>query len=389
MRSKLAIFFAFLFVINCSQIKQVDPSFYPASKQKTKLPLLADKKIKNVVLLIGDGMSFAHISAARIHSKGADGLLNLELMPVTGMIKTHSANELITDSGAASTALATGVKTVNERISMDSENKKLLTILEVAQQKEMATGLVATAEITDATPAAFGSHVKLRYNHSSIAIQLLEHKINVLLGGGKAYFLPTSQLDGKRNDNRNLIEEAQSQGYLFVNNREKLFAANGSYLLGLFAALELTTRDPEPSLREMTKKALSILENTQKDFFLMVEGSQVDWAGHDNDQEEVIRQMLLFDEAVKEVLDFAEKDGRTLVIVTGDHETGGLAINGGKLDGSKIRLGWTTKNHTGIVVPVFAFGPKAEHFSGVLDNTDIPILISNFLGIQNFPQIIE
>jgi len=389
MRSKLVIFFAFLFVINCSQIKQVAPSYHTAVKQKTKLPLIPNKEVKNVVLLIGDGMSFAQISAARIHTSGANGLLYLERMPITGMIKTHSANKLITDSGAAATALATGVKTVNQRISMDPENKKLLTILEVSQQKEMATGLVATSQITHATPAAFGSHVKSRSNHSSIAIQLLEHKINVLLGGGKAYFLPKSNPDGKRNDDRNLIEEAQSQGYLFVNNREKLLTSNGSHLLGLFAEQGLTTRDPEPSLREMTKKALSILERTQKGFFLMVEGSQVDWACHDNDQEESIRQMLLFDEAIKEVLDFAEKDGQTLVIVTADHETGGLAINGGKLDGSKIQLGWTTKSHTGIVVPVFAFGPKAEHFSGVLDNTDIPILISNCLGIQNFPHFIE
>ncbi len=272
---------------------------------------------------------------------------------------------------------------------MDPENNKLLTILEDAQQKEMATGLVATSMITYATPAAFDSHVKLRSNQSSIAIQLLEHKINVLLGGGKAYFLPTSKPNGERNDNRNLIEEAQSQGYTFVNDREKLFSSNGPYLLGLFAEQELTTRDPEPSLREMTKKAISILENTQKGFFLMVEESQIDWAGHDNDQEEIIRLMLLFDEAIKEVLDFAEKDGQTLVIVTGDHETGGLAINGGNLDGSKIQLAWTTKDHTAIVVPVFAFGPKAEHFSGVLDNTDIPLLISNCLGIQNFPRIIE
>lgn len=389
MRSKFVIFFAFLLIVNCSETKQVDTSFYPALLQDTKLPLLPDKKIKNVILLIGDGMSFAQISAARIHSKGADGLLHLERMPVSGMIKTHSTNNLITDSGAASTALATGVKTVNLRISMDPENKKLLTILEVAQQIEMATGLVATSEITHATPAAFGSHVKWRSNQSSIAVQLLEHKINVLLGGGKVYFLPESKPGGQRKDNRNLIEEAQSQGYQFVDSREKLLSSNGSYLLGLFAGEGLTTRDPEPSLREMTEKALSILENAPKGFFLMVEGSQVDWAAHDNDQEETLRQMLLFDEAVKEVLDFAVKDGQTLVIVTGDHETGGLAINGGQLDGSKIQLEWTTENHTGIVTPVFAFGPKAEYFSGVMDNTDIPILISNFLGVQNFPRFIE
>ena len=388
MKSKfIALFIALLALFNClafAQEENVDLSFYSPPEQKTKLPLIPDQKIKNVIFLIGDGMGFAQISAARIRIVGADGLLHLERMPIAGMITTHSINALITDSGAAGTALATGHKTNNQMISMTPDGKILETILEAAQQKGMATGLVATSQITHATPAAFGSHVIARSNHYSIASQFLEHKINVLLGGGKSYFLPKTIPGGKRSDNRNLFEEARSKGYAVVENRNDLLNSNSSYLLGLFANEGLTTKSPEPSLLEMTQKALSILKKDKNGFFLMVEGSQIDWESHDNNQEESIRQMLLFDEAIKEVLDFAEQDRQTLVILTADHETGGMTINGGSLNGTNVRLGWTTKGHTGVVVPLFAFGPNAQHFTGLLDNTDIPKLISKFAELNIF-----
>jgi alkaline phosphatase len=383
----IAIFFAQLVLLNCltyAQEQQVDLSFYSPPEQKTKLPIFTDQKIKNVIILIGDGMGFAQISAARIRIAGADGLLHLERMPIAGMVKTHSGNALITDSGAAATALATGHKTNNQMISMTPDGIILETILEAAQQKGMATGLVATSQITHATPAAFGSHVIARSNHTSIASQFLEHKIKVLLGGGKSYFLPKTIPGGKRNDGKNLFDEARSIGYTVVENRTDLLNSNSAYLLGLFADEGLTTKSPEPSLLEMTQKALFILKKDKNGFFLMVEGSQIDWESHGNNQGETIRQMLLFDEAVKEVLDFAEKDRQTLVVLTADHETGGMTINGGKLDGTKLNLEWTTKGHTGVVVPLFAFGPNAQHFTGLLDNTDIPKLISKLAGLNIF-----
>jgi alkaline phosphatase len=173
-------------------------------------------------------------------------------------------------------------------------------------------------------------------------------------------------------------------GYDVVEHRDDLSNSEHMFLLGLFAHDGMTTKSPEPSLKEMTNKALAILQKNEAGFFLMVEGSQIDWRSHNQDQQGSIRQMLLFDEAVKEVLDFAEKDRQTLVLVTADHETGGMTINGGTLDGSNMNIKWTTRSHTGMPVPLFAFGPNAQQFTGVLDNTDIPKLISKFWELDIF-----
>lgn len=191
----------------------------------------------------------------------------------------------------------------------------------------MATGLVATSTITHATPAAFAAHVKERRDEATIASQLLENRVNVLMGGGKRFFLPQSEAGSKRQDERDLIAEAEKVGYSFVQTKEELKASAGDYLLGLFQLGALTTHPPEPSLAEITAKAIELLSRNEKGFFLMAEGSQIDWAGHANDPDETIRQTLLFDEAVKVALDFAVKDKHTLVIATADHETGGMGIN--------------------------------------------------------------
>jgi len=346
-------------------------------------------RVKNIVLLIGDGMGLTQVAAARIKALGAEGRLYIERMPVTGLINVHSADKLITDSGAASTALATGYKTRNGMIGVNPEGKRLLTILEAARNKGMATGLVVTSTITHATPAAFAAHVKSRYDELTIAVQMLENKVNVMMGGGRAYFLP-KELGGKRRDGRNLIEEAKAIGYTYVETKDGLQAADGEYLLGLFQMEALTTTaSEEPRLAEMTAKAIEILSRNENGFFLMVEGSQIDWACHRNNPYETIRQTLLFDEAVKVVLEFATRDTSTLVVVTADHECGGMAINGGSLDGRNLEIGWTTGGHTGVPVPIFAHGPGAGYFTGLHDNTEIPRIFAKLLGIEGFPHVCE
>jgi len=335
-------------------------------------------------------MGLGQIMLARIKAAGPDGALYMERLPVIGFIRTHSADALVTDSAAAGTAMASGVKTNNGMLAMTPDGTQYQTILEAAKDKSMATGLVVTSAITHATPAAFASHVEARSMQDKIAEQLIENKVNILFGGGREYFLPGSDSESRRNDQKDLIKHAQDTGYLYIRNEQELKTARHTNILGLFQLGPLTTVAPEPTLAELTTKAINILNsqtNRKKHgFFLMVEGSQIDWACHDNDAAETVRLTLLFDQAVKAAIDFALKDKHTLVIVTADHETGGLTIKGGSLKGDKLDVNWSTGGHSASSVPVYAFGPRAETFSGTYDNTDIPKKIAALLGIKPFPK---
>lgn len=349
----------------------MDVSFYQPAADISPLPLSKQTNVKNIIFMIGDGMSFAHVDAARIMAMGADGRLNMERMPVTGLVKTHSANALITDSAAGGTALASGFKTQNGVIGLAADGSVAETTLELAKKKGKATGLVATSTITHATPASFSAHTKSRQSEPEIAMQLAKSGINVLFGGGKHFFIPKSAEKSKRNDENNPLEIAVANGYKFVETKKDFLEVKGDKVLGLFQMSSLKTTGDEPSLSEMTTKTIELLKGGKDGFFMMVEGSQIDWGAHENNPDYTLRQTLLFDMAVKAALDFAAKDGETLVIVTADHETGGLAIKSGKLDGSGLQLVWGSKDHTALQVPLYAFGPCAEMFMGVQDNTDV------------------
>jgi alkaline phosphatase len=273
-------------------------------------------------------------------------------------------------------------------MSPDGKNK-YLSILEASKNKGMATGLVATSTITHATPASFASHVGSRKGEDDIAIQLLENKVNVLFGGGKQFFIPQSAQGSKRKDDRDLLAEAKAAGYAFVETNDDLKSAQEPFLLGLFQLDALKTDPPEPTLAELTDKAIETLSKNKKGFFLMVEGSQIDWACHANNFDDTIKQTILFDEAVGKVIDFALRDKQTLVIVTADHETGGLSIKGGKLDGKNLVVGWGTTGHSAVPVPLYALGPGAKEFAGVYDNTEIPKKMAKLLKIKSFPQSLE
>ncbi len=340
-------------------------------------------EVENVVLLIGDGMGIGQIMAARISSRGAFDRLNMEKMPVTGLVNTCSANRLITESGASGTALATGYKTNNNMISVGPEGQNYKTILEACKEIGMATGLIATSSITHATPACFAAHTTNRGDEPKIAKQIIENRVNVLLGGGREFFIPQSSIGSRRNDDQNLLAIAKKAGYSIVENKAGLLSADSEYLLGLFQMGPLNSDSLEPSLAMMTDKAIELLSR-QNGFFLMVEGSQIDWGCHDNNIIETIKQILLFDEAVKIALDFASCDSHTLVIVLADHETGGLGVTGGSLEGKDLQTGWLGTDHTAVMIPVFAYGPKADFFTGVFENTEIPGRIARAIGIKNF-----
>jgi alkaline phosphatase len=281
----------------------------------------------NVILMIADGCGPATVTLGRMvagRPLALDGIL-------VGSVATGSASSRVTDSAASGTAMASGVKTKNGMIGVDTTGRAVPTVMERAHQRGMATGLVVKSTMTDATPAVFAAHVQRRASQDSIAVQEIEHRVDVLLGGGRDWFLPISR-GGARKDSTDVIATAKRDGYAFVATRAELAAARRAPLLGLFAhddmsyAIDRDTTGSEPGLLEMARKALALLSGRKPGFFLMVEGSLVDHAGHANDPATHVRELLEYDEAVRAMLDFARRDGHTLVVSTADHETGGLSL---------------------------------------------------------------
>jgi alkaline phosphatase len=321
------------------------------------------KKPKNIILLIGDGMGLAQIYAAM---STVSEPLNIEQFKYIGLHKTYSATDYITDSGAGGTALSSGVKTCNNCIATDTSGNPLKTILEYAEENNLATGLVSTSSIVHATPASFIAHVKSRNLYEDIALYFLKTEIDLFIGGGKKQF-------SQRKDSLNLIDSLIARNY-FVADSLCQIPANYN---GKLAVLTASGHNPSISkgrgnlLPDATNKAIQILKANKNGFFLMVEGSQIDWGGHDKDINYVVSETIDFDKAIGKALQFAKEDGETLVIVTADHETGGLSLPDGNLKEKTITAHFSTDDHTGVMVPVFAFGPGAEDFIGIYENTQI------------------
>jgi len=359
------------------------------------LPLFPDNQIRNVILFIGDGMGLGHLTAARINLLGPDGRFHIEQMPVTGLVATHAVDNLITDSAAAGTALASGIKTTNGSIGVDSGGKSFPTILEAAREAGLSTGVVTTTNLADATPAVFAAHVKSRAMKDEIALQLLRARVNVLIGEGE-YFYPKTDPRSARKDDINPIALAKELGYMVVDKKEELINADADFLLGLFDDLTTDRMKPNlqaasnpPSLAELTGKAIAMLRRNEKGFFLMVEEEGVDLGSHVNRPDYFIQYLKNFDEAVKIGIDFAWRDSSTLVLVTADHETGGVNIVEGSPAKKELELAWATDRHTGQPVPLFAFGPLAMRFTGFKDNTEIPQIMAELMKLDNFPRIEE
>ncbi|MEK5209698.1 alkaline phosphatase [Psychrobacillus sp. FSL H8-0510] len=425
------LFLIFLVTILLIAVSSVDKNTAYGNKD---MPLSKGHP-KNVILMIADGYSTAYATNYRLY-KDQESLLDPYL---SGMVKTYSASSEITDSAAAATALATGYKTYNGRISTSIDGKPLKTIMEAIEDEgRKSTGLVATTSVTDATPAAFASHTGVRADQYEIAPQLIANDVDVLLSGGKKFF-PDS-----------LIESAIEKDYVFISDRDQLLNSNSNEkLLGLFSeenmAPELDREETnQPSLAEMTLTAINVLNKNKNGFFLMVEGSQIDLAGHYHDAAWAMQDIESFEKAFSEVMDFAKKDKNTLVVVLGDHDTGGMSVGGYNKFGSNIEIlrnvtasgdfmvnkfsstknnikevikeytnitltdqqvdriststnpsaevnnivseyalvGWITGGHTGVDVPLYTYGPKSENFKAVLDNTDIPKLISKAIKLE-------
>jgi alkaline phosphatase len=333
------------------------------STEDNKSQVTKNAEVKNIILLIGDGMGVTQISAGMTVSKEP---LAFSKFKNIGFQTTHSASDYITDSGASGTALATGKKTKKGMIGVDSSENKLTSILEIAEKNGLSTGLISTSSILHATPAAFIAHNPDRHDFPNIAEDFLKTDIDVFIGGGYKNF-------SDRDDGKNLIDSLKAKNYKILRDIEKIKNTKSGKLAG-FTAEKHNPKYSEgrgEMLPVATKTALNILDNNKKGFFLMVEGSQIDWGGHDNDANYIIEELLDFNNAVEKALEFAEKNENTLVIVTADHECGGMAITGGSIKDHRIEAKFPTDYHTPVMVPVFAKGPGAEQFQGIYDNTDI------------------
>lgn len=322
---------------------------------------LAQSEVKNVILLIGDGMGLAQSYAAYLAN---DKSLSIYTMPYTGLSITSCADREVTDSGAGGTAIATGHKANYKAIGLDKNNISHPSLLKIAKQYGKSTAIVCSCDLTHATPAAFVANVKNRDLQEQIALSYLEEYCDIALGGGAERFTSKG-----RKDKLNLIDSLAKRGYAIVYSQDELSKCESEKIFGLFAEGHL----PEASKRggvmqQYMLKALEQLDKNPNGFFMMLEGSRIDMEAHLNKYDAMVEETLDFDRCVAIALDFAKKKGNTLVVVTADHETGGLTL---PAKGSKTQDKWTTLNHTGVPVPIYSFGPGAENFTRVMQNTDI------------------
>ena len=361
MRNKVLIAASVLILIVASFIvfkKPIDKTLIGSSEYPSPQKLDQNPNSKDptkIILLIGDGMGINHTQLGRITMGGPEFNMAVDRMPIQGMVINHSYDSLNIDSAASSTAWATGTRTINRFVGVDPAQEIVPNISEVLEDYGFLSGLVATSSITHATPAAHYAHVGSRYEEEEIASQLVSSNIHIALGGGKEFFN---------------FNESESASFFFDLNKISRAASENRRVIGLFAD-DGIKRGEGPSQLEMTKVALDFLhqDNPCNKFFLMSEGSQIDWASHDNDLKAMLIELEDFNETVNFVLDYASQRDDVLVVVSSDHETGGLTILGQKDD--YVYSLWNTDNHSLNQIAVYAYGPGAETFAGKIDQTEI------------------
>ena len=301
--------------------------------------LIAEPTPKNVIVFIGDGMGFSIIDLSRIILQGKENYLNFETVPTVGIAKTYCANNLITDSAAAGTALACGQKTNKGYLGLDTNENILHSLVDICHNMGKSTGVVTNVTITHATPSAYLAHINKR-NERKIAEQYLKNtNYDLVLGGGWGYFLPSTEKDSKRNDNLNLLQKLYDHNFNVALNKEDLIKASteNKKLIGMFAPEDLPYRIDRPyypstipTIVDMTKHAIQFLSKNENGFFLMVEAGKIDWAMHAHDAGTAVQEIADLQEAYQVALDFLAKNPDTLIIVTADHETSGCALGIGK-----------------------------------------------------------
>ena len=333
-------------------------------------------KAKNVILLIGDGTGLSQISSAFYFKKTSPNYARFKSI---GLINTSSSREDITDSAAGATAFASGVKTYNGAVGVADDSTEVKTLVEIVSPQHIKTGVISTSSIQHATPASFYAHAINRGLYEDIAADMVVSDIDFFAGGGTKFF-------NKRKDGKNLLEELKAKGFGIDTTALGDFTGIKQYskMAYLLAEnhLDPVAKGRGDFLPKATELGIQFLNKDadNSNFFIMIEGSQIDWGGHANDADYLISELIDFDDAIGKALDFAEKDGNTLVIVTADHETGGFTLSStlkktedGKSysDYNEITGTFSTNGHSATLIPVFAYGPGAEAFSGVYENTEI------------------
>ena len=345
-------------------------SMFFAKKKKNDLNMP-----KNIILMIGDGMGLSQISAAMYVNNGE---LSLEKAQHIGLIKTNSSSSIITDSAAGATAFSTGQKTYNGSINMSVDTIALKPITKTLINQNIKTGIISTSSVTHATPACFyGNQVNRYHVDEDLAKQFIKSNIHVLMGGGEDYF-------NNRSDNTNLIDSLKKNSYIIIDSIIDPIDKSTEKLVNFCAPKEPVSKlnGRGDFLELASEKAISVLNtNNENGFFLMIEGSQIDWGGHDMDSDYIISETIDFDNAVNKVIEFATHNNETLVLITADHETGGYGIINGSTKNNTVQTSFLTDDHTATMVPIFAFGPGAENFIGTYHNTKLYDKILSAFGI--------
>ncbi len=326
------------------------------------LNTIQNEKPKNIIFLIGDGMGLSQVSASLYFNENPS---NFERFQTIGLIKTSSSAELITDSAAGATAFASGVKTYNGAIGVTADTISVPTIVELVSKKGYATGIVSTSSVVHATPASFFAHVKQRRLYEDIADFIPKSDLDFIAGGGTKFF-------NSRTDSKNLFPVLEQNNFeVHTIALPKTLSDKKHIILLAKNGMPKMLDGRGDFLPNATQLGINYLSKNENGFFIMIEGSQIDWGGHDNDAEYLISELIDFDNAIGLALDFAQKNGETLVIVTADHETGGFTLAPNDRDYNKIKPNFSTKGHSATLIPVFAYGPGAEIFSGIYENTEI------------------
>lgn len=331
-----------------------------------------DAEVRNVIFMIGDGMGLEQVSCAWVLNRGK---LNLDNMPYTGISRTYSTSSLITDSAAGGTALACGQKTANSKVGEDQHGEPIYSMLVNAQQLGKKTGVVVTCHLADATPADFCCHSFDRYYYDEIIADYAESGVDYIAGGGRYYFGP------KREDDRDIVEEMKAKGYNYATTKEELLAAQLP-ILGLMSDDNLPVAAERGDLyRTMTARCLDLLNEASGDkgFVVMLEGSCIDDWLHANDIGKAMEELLDFDRTLGDVLQWAAADGHTLVVVTADHATGALTLQDGDIKEGTIGVEFGNDGHNGIAVPIYAWGPGSQLFTGIKENSEWGTLINSFI----------
>lgn len=334
---------------------------HPYAVEKLQAP--KGKKVKNVILMIGDGMSLMHVYTAWAANRGK---LWLENAQATGLSKTWAVKKLVTDSGSGGTSLATGVKTVYHAVGVDPEGKPLTSLVDVAKELGKDAGMAVTCRLWDATPCDFCGHNIDRDKEEELVGDYPTSGVDFVFGGGAQKFT-------NRKDGRDIFKELQKKGYHVSRTLDDFFAYDKNSRI---FAVPYDKDTPLPDergdlLARASMKGISLMNQNKNGFFMMIEGSQLDDYGHFNQLDLLMKETLDFDQTVGEVMKWAAKDGETLVVVTADHETGGLTLVNGNKDEGRVECCFSSKDHTGAMVPVYAFGPGAENFTGIFENTDV------------------